>query len=154
MGDIIPYSAPYCYVLSFAAVSRRLRHYKALFLVVFLYIIGPRKKPGKKRKKPRPNPGTVIQIRGLGTKFAIPRKYSRMWKLPIFRWYLANVRLILSNFGFFFADAQLYREVVGHKLSRRYHSAEYSCLPPHRSGFDSPVESAIGSLIHPLFMAW
>ena len=37
--------------------------------------------------------------------------------------------------------------------SLRWYSGEYSCLPPHRSGFDSPVESAIGSLVHPSFRA-
>ena len=68
VGDIIPYSAPYCYVPSSAAVSRRLRHYKALFLVFsvcFLIFLAFGKNPEKNgtkpvfflRKKPRPNPG-------------------------------------------------------------------------------------------------
>ena len=54
VGGIIAYFTPSCYVLSSATVSRRLRHYKSVFLVFFRffpYIFGLRKKTWKKRKK-------------------------------------------------------------------------------------------------------
>ena len=52
VGDIILYSVPSCHVLSSATVSRRLRHYKAVFLVFFRFFIlflalGKRKTPEK-----------------------------------------------------------------------------------------------------------